>query len=289
MGAGPEITAELLCARGNVATDPMRDGAKIEMSIHGSQRATVPAGGSRRAALVVLLLSSTILAQRHSSRRGAGSKTDFSELLPMPDGFATLVGAELAGWKARPEATGKAIADQMNAGLSKPSSATNTRRSLLQLYGPSIATWYRNIDRSTDPTVIFSRELEPVNFLNRDGDLVLYIAPMRSDADINTLRTTERTRAARIVTAMLLPALRQFPAELYSSSVGYAAICAGFTKRDFSNERDEGDGEMACLVSPVSAVRKLAKNAETEEEFVSQSDVYSASGNAFAKITIKLE
>jgi hypothetical protein len=104
----------------------------------------------------------------------------------------------------------------------------------------------------------------------------------------NTLRTTERTRAGKVLISTVLPFLRTMPSAPPKNVDGVAVIIT-YGKKDFSEVDTKPDGEAVCLLAKRDSIAKLLAGEITDDDFVATGNVYSYSGSTFSQLKVTLE
>jgi hypothetical protein len=117
-----------------------------------------------------------------------------------------------------------------------------------------------------------------------------------SPNDYNTLRVDTKQRAAKTISASILPILEHFINSLSPTNYKYFGMVVGYGSENFLNKdkRTEKDlvGEAVALIVSFETARKFVKGGITDDDLVQASDVYLIDRDmksGIKKITLKLE
>jgi hypothetical protein len=162
--------------------------------------------------------------------------------------------------------------------------------SLYITYRPILANWFQHVGvlDAGNARFVFRANI-PVEFLENNKEAALLFPPISTGTVFNSLRTTERTRAATGLTDFVLPLLRRMPSEMDDGQVKLIAVAAIYGVRDFLNSADVPSGEAVCIVVDISTALRFAKGDITDDEFVAASDVYLAKGGEVSKVKLSFQ
>lgn len=118
----------------------------------------------------------------------------------------------------------------------------------------------------------------PVRFANHNGELMLFVQGLETDTVFNTIRTTERGRAASIASDSLIPTLTFLLDHLTKNKVAVKWIGVGgiYGARDFINASDATPEALTMIVA-TSDLRKFAKNQVAEDDLFANAEFYVSS------------
>jgi len=130
----------------------------------------------------------------------------------------------------------------------------------------------------------------PIRFARRPAGTALLVTRLASSDIFNTLRTTQKTRAAKALQSTVLPEIGELRRALAGTSLKYYGLIAFYGARDFSKDYLSPDYEGVALIVSAAAAAKFADGLITEDALVSGADVYvSSGGGSFKKTKLRLE
>lgn len=116
----------------------------------------------------------------------------------------------------------------------------------------------------------------PVRFALKDNSLTLIITGVASKYTYNTLRTTAKSRAAKIIESMILPSLKDIHEFFSSSDIKYFGMVVVYGSKDFSKKSRvlNLEAEVVSLVVASDKCKQFIEGRITQEELVDGADVY---------------
>ena len=134
----------------------------------------------------------------------------------------------------------------------------------------------------------------PISIAQLDNGTVVIITSVASDMIYNTLRSTARVRAAKVVESMILPSLPKLRRAFESTKVQYVGMMVIFGSKDFSNESSALDlePEAVALIVDMKHCGQFADCKITDVELVGFASIYMRDRDTVAgikKIGIVLE
>jgi hypothetical protein len=136
---------------------------------------------------------------------------------------------------------------------------------------------------------LYDDESIPVGFARTNGSLTLVLSAIASGNVYNTLRTSDKTRASKVVASVILPVIRDLTETLPTDQIKYFAIEVCYGSKAFSDEDLPGaEGEIVVAVVPSERAKQFAAASLTREELLNSSDVYIFTHEASALEKVKL-
>lgn len=134
----------------------------------------------------------------------------------------------------------------------------------------------------------------PVRFANIDGKTCLLIRGVATDNVYNTLRTTAKSRAAKVLTSSILPTLNDFYNSFKDTDIAYYGMIISYGSKDFSDESIalNLEAEVLCLIVSKDNCRKFVNGEITETKLLDSSHIYISDRDMigfFKKIEVKIE
>jgi hypothetical protein len=126
----------------------------------------------------------------------------------------------------------------------------------------------------------------PIRFCLLDGALAILLRCVASEMVYNTLETTPKSRAAKVVESSILPFLNNFNTAFSGSDVRYYGIVVLYGSRDFSDNADPLNlkPEMVALVVPSEKSREFSGGKITDQQLVDSSVVFVHSRETFTDV-----
>ena len=116
----------------------------------------------------------------------------------------------------------------------------------------------------------------PIEFAQKDGQLVFILTNIATTRIFNTLRTTAKERAAKIGNSMVLPAIKYFDSNFRNMGIPYYGIMISYGTDDFSKERlaPKREAEILAFIFSQGASSKFIAGEITDDEFVGISEIF---------------
>ncbi len=116
----------------------------------------------------------------------------------------------------------------------------------------------------------------PIYFTEMNNNIVFFVTRVGSDKVFNTLRTSSKNRAAKIIQSMILPVMKSFQDSFKGSNIKYYGIIIGYGSKDFSDESDALNLRPEVLAFIVSSenCRKFSEGIITEDQLIDSADIY---------------
>ncbi|MFH1010646.1 MAG: hypothetical protein V1784_05365 [bacterium] len=236
--------------------------------------------------LLILLVSglgTTICAEEPSHPSKTGSLQDLEEEF-------TVIGScrsDKTAWSlsiehADPEYPLKSGEDVINALQQRVESdrgTSMTEKSLVKREMPALTKLMENmslIGHDLGRFLYADTILIPVRFAQKNSLTTLIITGIASETVYNTLRTTSKSRAAKVVQSMIIPSMPYFVTAFKASKIHRYAMCVTYGSKDFLEGDVYGNlqPEIVAFVVPANAARRFVKGEITEEELLDASDAY---------------
>jgi len=123
---------------------------------------------------------------------------------------------------------------------------------------------------------LYDRGLDvPARFATKGGALSLIVTGLASENVFNTLRSTPRQRASKVLQSIVLPSLRYLVSAKLDSEISRIGICVLYGSKDFAEEDAMNlKAEMLGFVAPSDLCTKYIAGEITEDELVNAADIY---------------
>jgi len=104
----------------------------------------------------------------------------------------------------------------------------------------------------------------------------LVLTGLASTTVYNTLQSTDRSRAALVISSKILPALKKLEPLFDIPDFKYIGLMAVYASKNFVNRSDvlNLEAETVSLIAPTALASQFAKGDLTEDELVAASDVF---------------
>jgi len=134
----------------------------------------------------------------------------------------------------------------------------------------------------------------PFRFADKDGKKCVVLTDMASSTVYNTLRTTSKTRAAKVLTSCFIPNIRYLYRAFEKTDIAYFGLTIVYGSKDFSNKSDVRNlkPEMLAFIFPREKCKQFIEGSITESEFVDASGIYLTDRDmmfSFKKVKIQIE
>jgi hypothetical protein len=169
----------------------------------------------------------------------------------------------------------KQIAEQVLKTRSKESSFN--KNSVVESHKTSLSKFFRSIQFNGDEEIKFlGSETPPIEVANKDGQLCLIITDFACTKVYNTLRLTEKQRAAKILISYILPIWSKVDEALYDSKIPFYCVCYFYGSRDFSDESflPRGSEEILAMIVSRENVHEFANGKISQEKLIHLSELY---------------
>ena len=116
----------------------------------------------------------------------------------------------------------------------------------------------------------------PIRFAQKENKIVFIVTRVGSDNVFNTLRTTSKTRAAEIISSMILPEMRSFYDSFKGTDIKYYGMIIAYGSKNFLEESKVLDlkPEIVALIVSAENCKKFTEGLITEDEMIELSDIY---------------
>ncbi len=134
----------------------------------------------------------------------------------------------------------------------------------------------------------------PVRFASKDSGITLLVTGIASENTYNTLRSTAKQRAAKVISSMILPSIDKIVKIFINTEVKFIGMVVTYGSKDFSDDSKALNliAETVALVSPIEACKNFIEGKITEDELLNESDVYQCNRDmrkGMIKIKIEIE
>lgn len=134
----------------------------------------------------------------------------------------------------------------------------------------------------------------PFRFALKDSIVTLIVTGIASNDVYNTLKTTARSRAAKIVESMILPSLEKFYDALDTTDIRKFGMMVTYGSKNFAKKSDvlNLEAEVIAFIVDMDACKRFVDAEITDEELVNLSDVYVSDRDMMGtikKVKISLE
>jgi len=154
----------------------------------------------------------------------------------------------------------------------------------LRKYANNIKKLIKNINYEDGQSAIYlySKNQLPILFAEKDGKIVFFVTKYGSKKIFNTLKVSEKKRASKIISSIILPCMKEFESAFKDTAIRYYGMVVIYGSEDFSKNNDvlSSQGEMkAEMVSMVVSAEQCKKfvNAEiTDADLIATADIYSS-------------
>lgn len=168
------------------------------------------------------------------------------------------------GWKAEPPFSNSPIEMELYAKYAK-----NIERLIYYL---------QNIDGGT-ALYLSPKDSEsnlPICFAQKDNKSVFLLTRVASPTVLNTLRLSEKRRAAKIISSIILPSMKEFQQAFNNSDISYYGMIVIFGSKDFSKEGISSNlyAEIVCMVVSADRCKKYIEAEITADDLLDSADIY---------------
>ncbi|MBU0711731.1 hypothetical protein KJ762_09165 [bacterium] len=134
----------------------------------------------------------------------------------------------------------------------------------------------------------------PIRLANIDGKICLLITKVATDNVYNTLRTTAKSRAAKVLTSSILPSLQYFYNSFKDTDIAYYGMIFSYGSKDFLDKSVALNlmAEALCLIISKDNCRKFVNGEITETNLLDSSYIYISDRDTtigFKRIEVKIE
>lgn len=133
----------------------------------------------------------------------------------------------------------------------------------------------------------------PIRFADINGKICLLITRVAIDKVYNTLRTTSKSRAAKVLTSSILPTLNKFYDSFKNTDVAYYSMIISYGSKNFLDESiAKLKAEALCLVVSKDNCRKFVSGKITENNLLDRSLIFIIDRDmrtGFKRVKIKIE
>jgi hypothetical protein len=133
----------------------------------------------------------------------------------------------------------------------------------------------------------------PLGFVKKDNEVGLLVHGIGSSNVYNTLRTSSKTRAGKIIGSIILPLMNGFQDALGDTVIRHYGMIIGYGSKDFADPYLGGSLKSEVVIFIVSAenCRKFSEGVITDDEFINASEIYLQDRDMkdFKRIRVTLE
>ena len=133
----------------------------------------------------------------------------------------------------------------------------------------------------------------PTIFVNVNGRTGLIITNVTTDTIYNTLQSTSKKRAEKVLVENILPTIHNIYEPFKNTDISYLGISFYYGSKDFSDDSNFGlKPEVVMLVVPMDSCRRFVENEITDQELLDSSDIFLSDRNminSFKKIKVLIE
>ncbi|HEY2933580.1 MAG TPA: hypothetical protein VGK99_17725 [Acidobacteriota bacterium] len=119
------------------------------------------------------------------------------------------------------------------------------------------------------------------------------IADLAIGSEFNTIRSTAKTRASKVISTMILPEMEALTESFKATpAVGFFGILVTYGSRDFLSESGS-EPESVCLIVSRDDARGFVKGQITDNELLRRSQIFASdrdtAANNFRRVELKIE
>lgn len=114
----------------------------------------------------------------------------------------------------------------------------------------------------------------PLQLATHRGQAVVIIEGLVSENVFNTLRTTSRSRAVSVATALVLPSLKRIDPLCNLPAIGFVAIQGVYGSRSFLDKSEKPEAETLTVVVLAAACRDFIAGRVSEDDLIAGADVF---------------
>jgi len=114
-------------------------------------------------------------------------------------------------------------------------------------------------------------------FAQGENGIVFLVTGVGSPTVYNTLRTTPKSRAAKIISSKILPEMQAFYDFFKDSDINYCGMTVIYGSQDFSDKSISGvslKAEVVTLIVSSDNCKKFVEGVITEDQLIDLSDIY---------------
>ncbi len=206
--------------------------------------------------------------------------------------------------KDTPKPPSKIISD-IEEWLQRRGGVKNAERQLMQKHQGSLNLVFRNLELIGDELgrFFYIHPEIPISFANKNGSIALVITGVGSKTTYNTLRTTPRSRASKIIQSRIVPSLKRAYGSLsrsadlkalFFSDIKHVGMSVVYGSEDFSKRGEALNlrAEVVCFVVTSDQLTKFLNSEITEDELVDKAEIYLSDRDmvtGIKKIKVSLE
>jgi hypothetical protein len=123
---------------------------------------------------------------------------------------------------------------------------------------------------------LYSENEIPIRFAQIENELVFLVTRVGSNKVYNTLRSTSKNRAAKIISSNILPELKAFYDSFKNTDIKYYGMIVAYGGKDFLNKSTALNlkTEVVAFIVSSENCKKFSEGIITEDELVDLSDIY---------------
>jgi len=166
---------------------------------------------------------------------------------------------------------------------------------LVSLYIDEIKSLINTFGLIGSDTGLFFYDKElPVRFFNLEGKLGIIITKIANNKIYNTLQSTAKKRAAKVISSNIIPELNNIHNSFKSTEISYYGMVISYGSKNFIDDSSVPNlmTEQICLIVSNDCCLKFITGEITETELLNECVTYLCDRNMignFKKIKIKIE
>ena len=124
---------------------------------------------------------------------------------------------------------------------------------------------------------LYNKKEIPLRFAQVENGIVFLVTGIGSSTVYNTLRTTSKSRASKIISAKILPEIGTFYDFFKDTDIKYYGMTVIYGSKDFSDKSISGlslKAEVVTLVVSSENCKKFSEGIITEDQLIDLSDIY---------------
>jgi hypothetical protein len=181
--------------------------------------------------------------------------------------------------KERPLLSPSHVAEQVLS--TKPENDAPDDAQFIAEHRTALAAFFNSLSLVSNEKVSFLFDTEPpLHVSTRDGRLCLIIDNFASTTIYNTLRLTNKQRAAKVLDTFVLPILHKLDKSLYESDIPCYCIVYFYGSKDFTYESATAiTPEVLMLIVNRDDCHEFARGTLSQEKLLSRSELFIGSSD----------
>jgi hypothetical protein len=161
---------------------------------------------------------------------------------------------------------------------------------LASKYEGNIRSLFRKLIRCK---FICNESFIPVRFARKEDGILFLVTHISSDYIYNTLKTSAKIRASKVISSAILPSMKDFYVNFRNTDLKYYGMMVVYGSKDFSGGDDAGNlkVEIVSLITSALNCKNFGDGAITDDEFIAVSEIYLRDRDAedFMRVKVSLE